>query len=35
MAEKNAGSSGVLRLCNLAMIENIRRAEDPVWREQA
>jgi hypothetical protein len=28
------GSSGVLRLRNLAMIENIRRAEDPAWRER-
>jgi hypothetical protein len=34
MAEKNGGSSGVLRLRNLAMIENIRRAEDPAWRER-
>ena len=24
----------VLRLRNLAMLENIRRAEDPVWRER-
>jgi hypothetical protein len=24
----------VLRLRNLAMIENIRRAEDPAWRER-
>lgn len=28
------GSSGVLRLRNLAMIDNIRRAEDPAWRER-
>jgi hypothetical protein len=34
MAEKSAGSGGVLRLRNLAMIENIRRAEDPAWRER-
>jgi hypothetical protein len=34
MAEKNGGSSGVLRLRNLAMVENIRRAEDPAWRER-
>jgi hypothetical protein len=34
MAEKNGGSSSVLRLRNLAMIENIRRAEDPAWRER-
>jgi hypothetical protein len=34
MADKNARSGGVLRLCNLAMIENIRRAEDPAWRER-
>jgi hypothetical protein len=25
---------GVLRLRNLAMIENIRRAEDPAWRDR-
>ena len=34
MAEKNADSGGVLRLRNLAMVENIRRAEDPAWRER-
>jgi hypothetical protein len=34
MAEKNGGASGVLRLRNLAMIANIRRAEDPAWRER-
>jgi hypothetical protein len=34
MAERSAGSGGVLRLRNLAMIENIRRAEDPAWRER-
>jgi hypothetical protein len=34
MAERNDGSSGVLRLRNLAMIEHIRRAEDPAWRER-
>jgi hypothetical protein len=26
-------SGGVLRLRNLAMNENIRRAEDPAWRD--
>jgi hypothetical protein len=34
MPEKAGGSRGVLRLRNLAMIENIRRAEDPAWRDQ-
>ena len=28
------GSGGVLRLRNLALIENIRRAEDPAWHER-
>jgi hypothetical protein len=32
--DKRRGSSGVLRLRNLAMIENIRRAQDPAWRER-
>ena len=31
---RQGGSGGVLRLRNLAMIENIRRAEDPAWRER-
>jgi hypothetical protein len=31
---KKGGSGGVLRLRNLAMIENIRRAEDPASRER-
>jgi hypothetical protein len=34
MTDRQSGSGGVLRLCNLAMIENIRRAEDPAWRER-
>jgi hypothetical protein len=34
MADSRGGSRGVLRLRNLAMIENIRRAEDPAWRER-
>jgi hypothetical protein len=34
MPEKNGGFGGVLRLRNLAMIENIRRAQDPAWRER-
>ena len=34
MAERQGGSGGVLRLRNLAMVENIRRAEDPAWRER-
>ena len=34
MAEKRVGPGGILRLRNLAMIENIRRAEDPTWRER-
>ena len=33
MNERQGGSGGVLRLRNLAMVENIRRAEDPAWRE--
>jgi hypothetical protein len=28
------GSGRVLRLRNLAMVENIRRAGDPAWRER-
>ena len=31
MTDRQGGSGGVLR--NLAMIENIRRAEDPAWCE--
>ena len=34
MSGRRGGSGGVLRLRNLAMIENIRRAEDPAWRER-
>jgi hypothetical protein len=34
MTDRSGGSGGVLRLRNLAMIENIRRAEDPAWRER-
>jgi hypothetical protein len=34
MTDRQGGSGGVLRLCNLAMIENIRHAEDPAWRER-
>ena len=34
MAARPGGSGGVLRLRNLAMVENIRRAEDPAWRER-
>ena len=34
MTDGQSGSGGVLSLRNLAMIENIRRAEDPAWRER-
>jgi hypothetical protein len=35
MSSESARRVGeVLRLRNLAMIENIRRAEDPAWRER-
>ena len=34
MSDRQGGAGGVLRLRNLAMIENIRRAEDPAWRER-
>ena len=34
MTDREGGSGGILRLRNLAMIENIRRAEDPAWRER-
>jgi hypothetical protein len=34
MTDGRCGSGGVLRLRNLAMIENIRRAEDPAWRDR-
>ena len=34
ITDKQGGSGGVLRLRNLAMVENIRRAEDPAWRER-
>jgi hypothetical protein len=34
MTDRQGESGGVLRLRNLAMIENIRRAEDPAWLER-
>jgi hypothetical protein len=34
MTDRGGGSGGVLWLRNLAMIENIRRAEDPACRER-
>jgi hypothetical protein len=34
MTDGQSGWGEVLRLRNLAMIENIRRAEDPAWRER-
>jgi hypothetical protein len=34
MTDRRGGSGSVLRLRNLAMIENIRRAEDPAWRDR-
>ena len=35
MSSGSARSAGeVLRLRNLTMIENIRRTEDPAWRER-
>jgi hypothetical protein len=34
MTDREGGSGGILRLRNLGMIENIRRAEDPAWRER-
>ena len=34
MTDGQSGSGRVLRLRNLAMIENIRRAESPAWRER-
>jgi hypothetical protein len=33
MTDREGGSGGVLRLRNLAMIEDIRHAEDPAWPE--
>jgi hypothetical protein len=33
MTDREGRWGRVLRLRNLAMIENIRRAEDPAWRE--
>jgi hypothetical protein len=33
MTDGQSGWGEVLRLRNLAMIENIRRADDPAWRE--
>jgi hypothetical protein len=32
--DRRGARGGVLRLRNLAMVENIRRAEDPAWRER-
>ena len=34
VTSREGGSGGVLRLRNLAMIENIRRAQDPAWRDR-
>jgi hypothetical protein len=34
MTDGQSGWGEILRLRNLAMIENIRRAEDPAWRER-
>jgi hypothetical protein len=34
MTDGQSGSGGVLRLRNLTMVENIRRAEGPAWRER-
>lgn len=34
MTNRRTGAGGVLRLRNLAMVENIRRAEDPAWRDR-
>jgi hypothetical protein len=34
MTDGQSGWGEVLRLRNLAMIENIRLAEDPAWRER-
>ncbi len=35
MSDKASSRAGeVLRLRNLVMIENIRRAEDPAWRDR-
>jgi hypothetical protein len=34
MTDGQSGSGGVLRLRDPAMIENIRLAEDPAWRER-
>lgn len=33
-SDRQGGPGGVLRLRNLAMVENIRRAEDPAWRDR-
>jgi hypothetical protein len=34
MTDRQGGSGRVLRLRNLAMVENIRRAENTAWRER-
>jgi hypothetical protein len=34
MTDRQGSSGGVLRLRNFAMTDNIRRAEDPAWRER-
>jgi hypothetical protein len=34
MSDRERCSGGVLRLRKLTMIENIRRAGDPAWRER-
>jgi hypothetical protein len=34
MSGRPGSPGGVLRLRNFTMIENIRRAEDPAWRER-
>jgi hypothetical protein len=34
MTDREGDLAAVLLLRNLAMIENIRRAEDPAWRER-
>jgi hypothetical protein len=32
--DRQGKPGGVLRLRNLAMVENVRRAEDPAWRDR-
>jgi hypothetical protein len=34
MTDRDGGSGGILRLRHLTMIEKIRRAEDPTWRQR-